>query len=296
MKRLLFIFLVGSTSVSIAQISGNQVYNNTHSSGHCNTNLSGGGSIKSTHETLTITTSVLLNEVADSYLLTVGLNQEAKTVKECNTSINERIENALAKLRKLGITKDDSYVDFITQTKVYEYEVSTNEAEQLQTGFEIKKNINLYFEDLSLMDQIVEICATEEIYDIINIEYLITDVNAIYNRLFAEAMSVVVSRKEQFEKFGSRPVSDNYRIVSDQFHSVFPKTQYQKYEAKESAELNVYNNDSRARFVRKEARKNTTYYYQGLDVSAFDKVIGAQIPEIGVQHSMTLIVEFRLNN
>ena len=256
--------------------------------------MENGGSMTSTEHTLTITTSVLLNEVADSYLLTVGLNQEATTVKECNELINDRIEKTLSSLRKIGVSKEDSYVDFITQTKVYDYTIDNSEAEQLEIGFEIKKNINIYFTDITLMDQIVEICAQEEIYDIINIEYIIEDVSAVYNQLFEEAMSIAESKKEQFEKFCSRSVSDNYRVLSDNFFSVFPKSQYKQYEAKESSQLNVINHN-RNQFVRKEARKNRTYYYQGLNVSDFDKVLGIQNPQVGVQHSMTVTVEYKLN-
>lgn len=296
MKIFFLAVAMTSTTLSFGQVSGNQVYSNSHSNGNYGVNYQNGGSIQSTDKTLTITSKVLLNDVADAYLLTVGLNQEATTVKECNELINERIDNALAKLRKLGIKEEDSYVDFITQTKVYDYDVNLRGAEQIQTGFEIKKNINLYFKDLSLIDQIVEICATEEIYDIINVEYLIEDINAVYNRLFDEAMKVAESRKAQFEKHGSKPVSDKYQVVSDQFNSIFPKTQYRQYEAKESSSLNVYNNNSNSSYVRKEARKNKTYYYQGVSVSAFDKVIGMANPKIGVQFTMTLTIVYQLNN
>ncbi len=296
MKTILLACSIACSFISFAQMSGNQVYSNSYNNGNYSSNYGSGGSIKSTDQTLTITSKVLLNDVADAYLLTVGLNQEATTVEECNKLINNRINAVLSKLKKLGIKQEDSYVDFITQTKVYDYDVNVQEAEQIQTGFEIKKNINIYFKDISLMDQIVEICATEEIYDIINIEYLIEDVNAVYNKLFDEAMEIAESRKAQFEKHGSRPVSDHYQVTSDQFNTIFPKSQYKQYEAKESSNLNVYNNKSHSRYIRKEARKNTTYYYQGVNVSSFDKVIGLENPQVGVQFTLTLTIVYQLNN
>lgn len=294
--------MIVSTSVlSLAQIGGNQVYTNSHSSNnpyHYSSPKGGGGnvsSMQSTDRLLTITSSVLLHEVADRYLLTVGLNQEAETVLACNTAINKRIAQVLNALKKLGIKAEDTYVDFVTQTKVYDYEVGQTEAQQLERGFEIKKNINIHFEDILLMDQIVEICASQEIYDIINIEYLIDDINVIYERLFEEAMVVAEARKKTFEKFGSRSVSSKYRVVSDNFFSVFPKTQYKQYEAKESSDLNIYQSNNRyTSYVRKEARKNRTFYYEGLFTGNFDKVIGMQNPQIGVQHALTLTIEYQL--
>ena len=301
-KQFLLTALIISTSaLSFAQIGGNQVYANSHSSNNSYNYLStknGGGtvsSIQSTDHLLTITSSVLLHQVADRYLLTVGLNQEAETVLACNTAINKRITEVLNGLKKLGIKTEDTYVDFVTQTKVYDYEVGQSEARQLERGFEIKKNINIHFEDILLMDQIVEICASEEIYDIINIEYLIDDINSVYERLFEEAMAVAEARKKTFEKYGSRSLSSKYRVVSDNFRSVFPKTQYKQYEAKESSDLNIYQSNNRyANYVRKEARKNRTFYYEGLSTGNFDKVIGMRNPQIGVQHALTLTVEYQL--
>lgn len=300
MKKCLLAALFGGYAfLGIAQIGGNQVYSNTHTYNNHNAYLNGAASqsnVRSSDSLLTITTSVLLNENADSYMLTVGLNQEAKTVQECNVLINKRINNALEALSKLGISKENSYVDFVTQTKVYDYIVGENQADQIETGFEIKKNINLKFDDILLMDRIVEICAEQEIYDIINIEYLVDDINAVYERLFKEAMEISDSRKELFEEFGTKSATGKYRVVSDQFSSVFPKTQYKQYEARESSDLRVDTHYSyNKKFVRKEARKNRTFYYQGLGANGFDKVMGMSNPQIGVQHSLTLEVEYRLD-
>lgn len=292
---LLFaVTLFSLTQLSNAQLSGNQVYSNSRSSGNNYGQIGSGGgrSIQSTEQTVTITTNVLLNDVADSYMLTVGLNQEAETVLECNALINKRISNVLSKLKKLGIKTENSYVDFVTQTKVYDYAVGQSEAEQFQVGFEIKKNVNIHFEDVLLMDKIVEICAEEEIYDIINVEYLIDDINAIYERLMEEAFQLAEARKKNFEKYSSYEVSNKFRLISEDFNSIFPKTQYKQYEAKESSDLSVYNN--RNQYVRKEMRKNRTFYYQGVPVNQYDKVIGLENPQIGVQHSLQVTIEYRL--
>ena len=68
---------------SIAQIGGNQVYGN-NSYGYTNNsnyNTVQKRTITSTDSTLIITTSILMNKLADHYLISVGTNQEAKTRK-----------------------------------------------------------------------------------------------------------------------------------------------------------------------------------------------------------------------
>ncbi|MEN9327094.1 MAG: hypothetical protein RI943_1534, partial [Bacteroidota bacterium] len=81
--------------------------------------------------------------------------------------------------------------------------------------------------------------------------------------------------------------------ISEQFYFVFPETQYNEYKAFETTEFetNYYNYSTR---VIKKERKNTTYYYKGIDYRGFDKVIHAAETEVGVQYILTINFSVKL--
>lgn len=293
--KFLTIGMLIISTLSFSQFGGNQVYSNSNQYGYqYSQSVSSNPSILSNDSILTITTNVLLHQVADQYVLTVGMNQEALTVLDCNTLINERISRLKKKLTSFGIEEEDVYVDFVTQTKIYDYEVEREQATQIETGFEIKKNINLRFKNIDLIDVIIESCSEEKIYDIINLEYIVDDINEVYEKLMSEAMQIAENRKNTFLQYSSKELAGEYRLVGDNFNSTFPKTQYKQYEAKESSTLSVYSKNYNEHYIRKEARKNKTFYYQGIPVSGFDKVIGHDSPDISVQHSLTITVQFEI--
>ncbi len=303
MKNTLKIFgLLTALFISanaLAQISGNQVYqqNNNNNSYISAGQLSSRNSITATESGLLITTSVLLNAEPDAVIVTLGLNQEAKTVKECNEKINERIKLFSKKIKSLGVKEADVYVDFISQTKIYDYEVSQTQAKQMDMGFEIKKNIIVRLADLKAFDALTSAASEYEIYDIVKAEYINEDIEAIYSNIFDEALKVINAKKDKYVKAFKADLSDDFRMTENNYYSVQPKSQYREYKAFESSDLSVsynYNNNNGANYVRKEQRKNRTFYYQGIDTAMFDKVINPSNPVIGIQYVIEMKVQYHI--
>ena len=133
-SSLFFVFIFMNVQ---SQISGNQVYGKTGYDSNRGKNST--TTINDNH--LTINVKILLNNKADFFTVVLGTNEEAETVALCNSKINQRINGFTKDLFKNGIKKEAIYVDFISQTKVYDYSVENDTAEQFQKGFEIKKNI-----------------------------------------------------------------------------------------------------------------------------------------------------------
>lgn len=278
-----------------AQIGGNQVYGN-HNNNYVNSfNQSiQKTTITSTDSTLNLNARILLNKEADTYLLTVGVNQEAKTAIDCNKMINARIKSLKAALLPLGIKKDDIYVDFISQTKIYDYEIGDKQAEQHAVGYEIKKNINIRMDDIDLIDQLVERSAEQEIFDIIKVEYIDNNIQATYNQMYKEAIVFIKSRKKLFLETSSVELTDASRVLGDNFYAVYPKSQYKRYEAFETSNINVYRAHYSDDYISKETRKQATYYYEGVPTSGFDKIINASSPRIGIQYVLNLSMVFEI--
>ncbi len=291
----IIVTLLLTFSVSQAQISGNQIYGNNQYNGN---NYSQNGlpnnavvSINDNH--LTVTVKLLQNKKADGFVITLGLNEEDKTVSGCSKKINARIDGFLNKMKTLGIKKENVYIDFISQTKIYDFEVSGLNSEQVDKGFEIKKNIIITTSNVNSLEKLIALASDFEIHDVIKVDYFNSDTNAIHNALFDEALVLAEAKKIRYMKsFGKRIVGTPN--ATEEFATVFPETQYKTYQAFETAEIQTnYNN--RSPYLKKIARKNKTFYYDGISSAGFDKVINPNQTEVGIQYVLTLTMTYKID-
>ena len=293
-KIVLSFFLFLIVGQSNAQMAGNQVYKNNQSSTYTRIQRK---SIRTTDSTLIINARVLFNKVADYYLVSVGLSQEEPNIKACNQKINIRIKNLKDKLQRLNIQEQDVYVDFIAQTKVYDYNVKDRIAEQFLRGFEIKKNVIIKVDKINKIEPILEFCSEESIFDIIKVEYINENLEATYDQLFDEAMELIDIKKKRFLKYSAVQLSGKNRIVKDDFHTFYPKNQYQKYsEAFESSSYALENQSYKSgKYIRKDLRKQNTFYYDAQETnSAYDKVLNDIAPNIGIQYQLEVEMLYEL--
>lgn len=294
MKKLLkasLIFLLFISLPVFCQVSGNQAYRNDDYNYRNNTAMQPRNSITANGNEFTVTTRVMINVKADILLVTLGLNQEEKTVKECNDKISKRIDGFKQKVKSLGAKDKDVYVDFISQTRVYDFEVNGATAKQFETGFEIKKNLIIRLEDTKKLDELTSLAAEFEIYDVVKAEYINEKVDAITANLFTEALKLSNTRRDQYVKAFGLALSDEFSVAETSTYSVQPKTQYKEYHAFESSNITSSYN---AVYIKKELRKNHTFYYEGIDTTAFDKVINPDEPEVCLQYVVEMKVVYHI--
>jgi uncharacterized protein YggE len=292
-KQLLFLAcLLLSYSLS-AQMSGNQIYANHHNNNY-RPNIPSQGTNQFNNGSLSIQVNLMLEKTATTYRLTVGANQEEKSVEACDKKINTRINKLTKRLQEIGIQNKGIYVDFISQTKIYDYSVNQQQSTQIENGFEIKKNIIIQFDELDLVDQIISACADSEIYDIIKLDYIDLDREKAYAQLYEEALKLAKERKDFLMKHHSGTATGRFKISTTSFSANYPKNLYKTYQAFESSQLNIYQKRYGNNYINKEARKNKTFYYDGIDFSQFDKVILLKSPTVGIQYVMSMTVVFEL--
>jgi uncharacterized protein YggE len=278
-----------------AQISGNQVYGNSNYNAH-NYNaeaLPNNSVVAINDNVLTVSVKILCNKKADGFVMTLGLNEEDATVAGCSKKINARIAGFIEKIKSEGVKKENVYIDFISQTKIYDFEVNGVNSEQVEKGFEIKKNIIITTSNVTSLEKIIALAAAFEIHDVIKVDYFNNDTESIHTSLFEEALVLAEAKKVRYLKaFGKRIVGTP--TATEEFATVFPKTQYKMYQAFESAELEV-NNYNRTPYLKKIARKNKTFYYDGLSSAGFDKVIHPNQTEVGMQYVMTITMHYKID-
>lgn len=204
MKKLTLTFLlitVSFLSLSKAQVGGNQVYrdrnNNDYSTLRNLPEFINTNTYFATDSTLIITVKVLMNKTADQYKLTLGLNEEAATPKIAIENINRRISGFMKRISSMGIKDNDIFVDFISQTKIYDYNVNKDSqtAVQKMDGFETKKNIIITVNKHSMIEKLISEASDFQIYDVIKVDYISSDIDKIQEELLKEAYSVFDKKK-----------------------------------------------------------------------------------------------------
>ena len=126
------------------------------------------------------------------------------------------------------------------------------------------------------------------------VDYLNDDLNTIHDKIFDEALKLYSAKKDKYLRAFNRTEAGQANM-NEQFYFVFPETQYNEYKAFEATEFETNYNNYNTRVIKKE-RKNSTYYYNGIDYRGFDKVINASETEVGIQYLLTLTFSVKLEN
>jgi uncharacterized protein YggE len=275
-KVLLLAFCLLFVSANFAQEAGNRVYGNR---GNTDQPVQrrmpnmpkitvDSVSVDPANQTIThyqfIDVKVLTTVEAKEYTAVFGLAQEAATIPEANRKLEKQINDFRSGLNGLGISAADTYVDFITQNRVYDYTVKGNTAREKVSGFQIKENLIVRYRDRSLLEKIVALAAQNEIFDLVKVDYVVGDLSQIKSQMVNEAVKIIKNKESDFGKVGIKltPIT----VSAEQFDIFQPFEAYNSYKAFEAGEVdNVY------RTVEK--RKNSTFYFEPLPEGTFDAVL-----------------------
>lgn len=278
--------LLFSALTTFGQVGGNQVFNREHRERPATPQAE---KIFLTDSTFFIRASILKNVISDSYVATFGVVESAKTLKEANTQIDDRIQKFIFALKKIGVLHADIYVDITTQTRILDYKTDGNYAEQFISGFEQKKNVIVKFKEIKDLDKMVIAASEFEIYDLIKVDYIVDDPNKIYTELFQTAMELLNNKKDLYVKTTNIKLKKSPKISSESFYYLTPSKLYQSYTPKNiSTDYEDYSSNRK----KKTLQISTTYYYDNIDYSTFDKVINPIITEPSVEFILLLQLKF----
>lgn len=281
---LLSISILLSLSTLYAQQSGNMVYGQNYGI----ESKQRPERLQLTDSTFMIEANVVMNVIADSYVATFGLSDEAPTVKECNDKLEKRIQAFTSELNKMGYSGTDIYVDMITQNKVYDYKTTGSIAEQYLKGFELKKNVIIKLKTIKDLDNILISASSQQIYDLVKVDYIVTDIPAVYAQLFKAASEIINQKKGLYVSATNARLATTSQIYGEQFYSYYPNQLYKAYTAYESSDVySTYSN-----YTRKELKKGATFYYDKINYSNFDKVINPAVTEPAVEFVLVLQLKF----
>ncbi len=274
-------------SICFAQEAGNRIYGNTGYYAQRRQPQTNNGSLVTGNRAngYSIEASVLLNLKPDAFVVVFGVQQEAPEPRGSNDKVNAKIATFTNSISGLGVTPDDIFVDFITQARVYDYSVDGGTARENFTGFETKKTIAVRYKSRDMLEKILAAAADVKIFDLIKVDYIISDFNAVQNRLFDEAAAVIKKKEAKYANtFGVK--LDAVGLANEKYNAFYPSESYQRYQAFETGSGYVSGGSTVVQ------RKSFTFFYEPLSGDNFDKTINKLGVEPIVQFTLYLRMDY----
>ncbi len=236
--------------------------------------------------------NVLMNVLADEYVAVFGIAQEGESIAECSQKMDTTINRLTDELKKLGIGDDARFVDFIAQNKIYGFEVTGQIAREKLVGFELKKNVAVRFKDKSLLDKIVVAASRSQVFDLIKVDYIVSDMDGVKDKLMEEASRIIKRKTSRYEKLLDIKLQHPAQVYAEKSAIYYPTGMYDSYTAFESEQVGAPAN--RDRLTIQTARKSRTFFFNGLDADGFDAVINPVVIEPVVQFTLHLKVKYEV--
>jgi uncharacterized protein YggE len=238
---------------------------------------------------LYVDASVLLNIRADEHVVTFGVSEEGATLEEANTKVDGMIKAFREGLLKMGFLEKDVFVDYIAQNRIYGYDINGDTAREKVVGYEVKKNVLVHYKNADVLDNLAVEAARHQIFDLVKVDYVLTNLAGAQDRLFQEAVKVVKRKLANRERLLGVRVAQPPQVFAENYASYAPTELYDSYVAAEAEDLmgNIY----RDRMTVLRARKPRTYYFNPLYAKLFDSVINPVVREPVVQ--VTLFLKLR---
>jgi uncharacterized protein YggE len=287
MKRSILILLLLAAGSLRAQTSGNQAYENNYRN-----NASKGTLVNYlTDSTFLVEAQVLMNVKADQFVAVFGVAEEGASVEEGDEKIDKRIAAFIAEVKSMGIPEGDIFVDMVTHNRIYDHRIEGSVAREYISGFELKKNVSIRYRDHQRIEKLVLVAAGHGIYDLVKVDYLVTDLEAPYNALMEKAQDVIARKKRRYEALTGVRAGTRAEIYLDDFRARYPSDGYRQYTAYEAGSVSSSYNSG---MTVMNARKSRTFYFDSIDLAAFDAVINPVILEPVVQFTLDLAVRYEM--
>lgn len=288
-KCVLVILSLLAVVPASAQESGNRIYGNTgYVQARKNLQFNT-GALGNSNDGYAIEASVVTNLKPDAFVVVFGVNDEGANSANSNEKVEAKIAALVHRIKPWGIDSNDIFVDFITQNRVYDFTVSGTQATENFTGFETKKTVAIRYKNRELFERLVRAAAESRIFDLIKVDYIVSDFDSVRSNLFDAAVKVIKSKEQKYANALGIPLGV-IGLSIEKYDVSYPSEAYQRYQAYETGEATVQNNQGvSSRVVQ---RKGFTYYYEPFEASRFDTVLQPLGLEPAVQFSIYLRMQY----
>lgn len=231
-----------------------------------------------------IDVKALMNVKADTYIMILGLSQISENLETCFDLTDQRIA---AFLTEAGISEENVYVDFISQTPIFarekEKKIFSKKFVEVPKGFEIKKNIHIKYTDRKDADKYLKLAAKNEIYDIIRVDYIVNDHKSVYNTLRTECINLLNQYFTDFSKMGYTFEAD-FKSLEETNSCTYPISCYSNFSSYMPSNYEpLVGTATDITLVNPNEKINI--FYNKLPYNTYDIIINPDMVEPAVQFS-----------
>jgi uncharacterized protein YggE len=183
------------------------------------------------------------------------------------------------------------FIDFITQNRVYDFTISGTQATEQLTGFETKKTVAIRYKSRELFERIVSAAVDSRIFDLIKVDYIVSDFDSVRAALFEAAAKVLKSKEQKYANALGISLGA-VGLSVEKYDVTYPSEAYQRYQAYETGDATVENESGTS--SRLERRKSFTFFYEPFQASSFDSVVAPSGIEPTVQYSIYLRMQYQV--
>jgi uncharacterized protein YggE len=206
--------------------------------------------------------------------------------------MNSTVDGFSGELKRLGISGDEMFVDFVAQNRIYGFQLASDIAKEKLVGFELKKNVSVHYKDKLLLDKLVIAGSRSNIFDLIKVDYVVRDTTSVENRLREEAAKVIKDKAARYEQLLNINLQPPAQLYAERPSTYFPTELYDSYVAAESEE--VSNDYYGQKYIIQKARKSRTFFFNALTANGFDYVVNPVVIEPMVQFTLYLKVKYEI--
>ncbi len=240
-----------------------------------------------------IKVNILYNATPQNYTAIFHINQAGKKVAELDSLLQHRVNKFISLASKIGIKKDNFYLDMIALVPIFDREKRTFSKSYIQVpkGFEMQKNIHVRYYDPAHLDQLYSMAAQCEIYDLIKVEYQYDSTDYANTQIRDKANLILQKKMKMLANMGIK-LDTCYRTMTEQQNQSFPTDRYVRYQPLAVSTIDDESPSDASKIASNPVSRNTLFYNQ-VSTDGFDAIIHPSPLKPGIQFVYSLEVKFR---
>jgi uncharacterized protein YggE len=248
---------------------------------------------------IALSVSGLMNVKAETYVAFFHVIQVGETAESTDELLTQRIAKFRNSLQRIGIDTSAVHIDMISFVPKYDFNVLnkifSKSYNEVPDGFELQKNIIVRYAHPSHLDAIVTAAASAEIYDLVKVEYFLSDLKKHYDQLRQRCLEELKARTQMYESVGIKLDTVMRKSIADDFGTILPQNRYTQYQAiARPSMLAVKKETGGASIKFRGLDVPVSRYYQAVPYDEYDLVINPVVGEPVVQLTYQVKMKFKL--
>lgn len=241
------------------------------------------------------TINALSNQRASAFVAIFSVFQAGETVKDVNSSINERITDMTDGLTAIGVKEEEIYIDMVNFLPTYAFSeenkiFSKKTLTEKPTGFQLQKNLHIRYHEAGMLDDIMTAATNAGIYDIIKVDEIVEKPQEVYTELRKLTFEYLEELKAMYSENGIALDSSKLSVAESAW-VVYPKDRYESYSAHASQKLSK---EDREGANVSQVNKPTLRFYNAIPFNDYDLVLNPDVLTPTAQFTYSMKVKFIL--